>query len=97
MIRRLDWRVIAIVSAFVFQVFFFVPLQIFLNNITEFSASFAHLCFLFLLASSGLSAVLYFAARKLPSQIFLSAVTFLSVVAFIESKILFGLARHRPL
>ncbi len=96
MIRRLDWRVMAIVAAFVSQVFFFVPLQIFLNNITEFSVSFAHLCFLFLLASSGLIAVLYFAAGKLPAQIFLAAVTFLSVVAFIESKILFGFARHRP-
>ena len=96
MIRRLDWRVIAIVSAFVSQVFFFAPLHIFLNNITEFSVSFAHLCFLFLLASSGSIAVLYFAAGKLYSQTFLAAVTFLSVVAFIESKILFGLARHRP-
>ncbi len=96
MIRRLDWRVMAIVSAFVSQVFFFVPLHIFLNNITEFSVSFAHLCFLFLLASSGLIAVLYFAAGKLPDQIFLAAVTFLSVVAFIESTILFGFARHRP-
>ena len=96
MIRRLDWRVIAIVSAFVSQVFFFAPLHIFLNNITEFSVSFAHLCFLFLLASFGLIAVLYFGAGKLHSQIFLAAVTFLSVVAFIESKILFGLARHRP-
>ena len=96
MIRRLDWRVIAIVSAFVSQVFFFGPLHIFLNNITHFSVSFAHLCFLFLLASSGLIAVLYFAAGKLHSQIFLAAVTFLSVVAFIESRILFVLARHRP-
>ena len=94
-IRRLNWRVMAIVSACVFQVFFFVPLQLFLNNITEFPASFASLFFLFLLASSGLIVVLYFADRKLPSQIFLSAVTFLSVVAFIESKILFGFARHR--
>ena len=96
MIRRLDWRVIQIVSAFVSQVFFFLPLHIFLNNITEFSVSFAQLCFLFLLASSGLIAVLYFAAGKLHSQIFLASVTFLSVVAFIESRILFGLARHRP-
>ena len=54
------------------------------------------MCFLFLLASSGLIAVLYLAAGKLSSQISLAAVTFLSVVAFIESKILFGLARHRP-
>ena len=96
MTRRLDWQVIAIVSAFVSQVFFFAPLQIFLNNTPEFSVSFAHLCFLFLLASSGLIAVLYLAAGKLSSQISLAAVTFLSVVAFIESKILFGLARHRP-
>ena len=96
MISRLDWRVIAIVSAFVSQVFFFAPLQIFLNNITDFSVSFAHLCFLFLLVSSALIAVLYFAAGKLPSQIFLSTVTFLSVVAFIEFSVLFGLAGHRP-
>ena len=96
MIKRLDWRVITIVSAFVSQIFFFAPLHIFLNNIISFSVNFAHLCLLFLLASSGLSAVLYFGAGKLHSQIFLAAVTFLSVVAFIESKILFGFARHRP-
>ena len=96
MIRRVDWRAIAIVSAFVLQVCFFTPLQIFLNNVSEFSADFAQLLLLFLLVSSGLIAVLYLAAGKLSSQIFLAAVTFLSVVAFIESRIFFGLAGHQP-
>ena len=96
MIRRVDWRAIAIVSAFVLQVCFFTPLQIFLNNVIEFSANFAQLLLLFLLVSSGLIAVLYLAAGKLSSQIFLAAVTFLSVVAFIESRIFFGLAGHQP-
>ena len=96
MIRRLDWRVIAIVSAFVSQVFFFAPLHVFLNNIVEFSVDFTHLLFLLLFVSSGLIAVLYLAAGRLPSQIFLAAVTFLSVVAFIEFSVLFGLAGHRP-
>ena len=96
MIRRVDWRIVAIVSAFVLQVFFFTPLQIFLNNIIEFSVNFVHLVFLFLFVSCSLIAVLSFAARKLPSQILLAAVTFLSVVAFIESRMLFGLAGHQP-
>ncbi len=96
MIRRVDWRAIAIVSVFVLQVCFFTPLQIFLNNVSEFSANFAQLLLLFLLVSSGLIAVLYLAAGKLSSQIFLAAVTFLSVVAFIESRIFFGLAGHQP-
>ena len=96
MIRRVDWRIVAIVSGFVLQAFFFTPLQIFLNNIIDFSVNFLHLVFLFLLVSCSLIAVLSFAARKLPSQIFLAAVTFLSVVAFIEARILFGLAEHRP-
>ena len=96
MIRRVGWRAIAIVSAFVLQVCFFTPLQIFLNNVSEFSAVFAQLLLLFLLVSSGLIAVLYLAACKLSSQIFLAAVTFLSVVAFIESRIFFGLAGHQP-
>ena len=96
MIRRVDWRAIAIVSAFVLQVCFFTPLQVFLNNVSEFSADFAQLLLLFLLVSSGLIAVLYLAAGKLSSQIFLAAVTFLSVVAFIESRIFFGLAGHQP-
>ena len=87
---------LAIVSAFVLQAFFFTPLQIFLNNIIEFSVNVVHLVSLFLLVSCGLIAVLYLAASKLPSQIFLLAVTFLSVVAFIESRILFALAGHRP-
>ena len=96
MIRRVDWRAIAIVSAFALQVCFFTPLQIFLNNASEFSASFAQLLLLFLLVSSGLIAVLYLAARKLSAQIFLAAVTFLSAAAFIESRVFFGLAGHRP-
>ena len=96
MMRRVDWRAIAIVSAFVLQVCFFTPLQIFLNNIIEFSVNFAPLFLLFLLVSSGLIAVLYLAAGKLSSQIFLAAVTFLSIVAFIESRIFFGLAGHQP-
>ena len=96
MIRRVDWRVIAIVSALVLQVCFFTPLQMFLNNVIEFSANFAQLLLLFLLVSSGLIAVLYLAAGKLSSQIFLAAVTFLSVAAFIESRIFFGLAGNQP-
>ena len=96
MMRRVDWRAIAIVSAFVLPVCFFTPLQIFLNNITEFSVNFAPLFLLFLLVSSGLIAVLCLAAGKLSSQIFLAAVTFLSTAAFIESGIFFGLAGHQP-
>ncbi|MCZ6750987.1 MAG: sulfatase-like hydrolase/transferase [Acidobacteria bacterium] len=96
MMRRVDWRAIAIVSALVLPVCFFIPLQIFLNNIIEFSVSFAPLFLLFLLVSSGLIAVLYLAAGKLSSHIFLASVTFLSAVAFIESRIFFGLARHGP-
>ena len=97
MIRRVDWRAIAIVSAFVLQVCFFTPLQIFLDNVIEFSVNFAQLLLLFLLVSSGLIAVLYLAAGKLSSQIFLAAVTFLSVVAFIESRIFFWSRRASTL
>lgn len=96
MMRRVDWRAIAIVSAFVLPVCFFIPLQIFLNNITEFSVNFAQLFLLFLLVSSGLIGVLYLAASRLSSQIFLAAVTFLSAAAFIESRVFFGLAEHQP-
>ena len=96
MIRPVDWRAIAIVSAFVLQVCFFTPLQIFLNNVIEFSANFAQLLLLFLLVSSGLIGIFYLTAGKFSSQIFLAAVTFLSVVVFIESRIFFSLAGHRP-
>jgi len=93
---RLDKQTLAIVSALILQVFFFGPLQTFLKNTIEFSVSLTQLLFLFLLVSSGLIAVSYLAASKASTQIFLAAVTFLSVVAFIESRIFFGLAGHRP-
>lgn len=92
----IDWRTVTIVSALVLQVFFFAPLQIFLNNISEFSVDFAQLLLVFLVVSFSLIAVLYLLAGKLPTQIFLAAVTFLSVAAFLESRIFFGLAEHRP-
>ena len=56
---KIDWRVVAIVSAFVLQVFFFAPLEVYLNNIGQFSASFWHLVLLFLGVSTVLVAAFY--------------------------------------
>lgn len=94
-IGRIDWRAAAIVSAFVLQVFFFAPLQVFLNNILEFSVSFSRLFVVLLLVSTALVAVLYVAGKVWP-RVVLPAVTFLSVVAFLEAKVFLGLAQHRP-
>lgn len=93
---KFDWRTVAIVSAFVLQVFFFAPLQIFLNNTTEFSVKFSQLVLVLLVFSFALVTILYLLASKLSKQIFLAVVTFLSVAAFLESRIFFSLAEHRP-
>ncbi len=63
---KLDSRILAIVSAFVLQVFFFAPLEVYLNNIVEFSARFWHLVLLFLGVSTVLVAAFYLLARRWP-------------------------------
>ena len=90
-----SWHAVAIVSAFVLPVFFFGPLQVFLNNTFEFSLTLSQVFWIFLIVAVGLIAVLYLLTRRW-HQVFLPAMTCLSVVVFLESKIFLGLAEHRP-
>lgn len=94
-IGRFDRRAGAIVSAFTLQGFFFAPLRVFLNNTNDFTVGLSHVLVALLLASATLLAVLYLAATVWP-RVLLPAVTFLSLVSFLELTIFLGLAQHRP-
>jgi hypothetical protein len=84
-----------IVLTFVLQFFFFVPLQVFLNNIYEFPVRFTDLVVLFLGISVVLISGFYVLTRTWP-QIPLPILGFLTVAAFVESRIFFPVAGHRP-
>ncbi len=84
-----------IVLAFVLPLFSFAPLEIYLNNINEFSARFWHLVLLFLGLSTVLIAAFYMVGCRWPKAV-LPVLAFLAVAAFLESRIFFPLAGHRP-
>ena len=89
-------RLLVIVSSLVFQIGFFVPLQVFLKNILEFSSGFTQLLGIFLLAALALTAVLYLIAARIFGSFFQGGVALISVLFFLESTIFFVLAGHRP-
>ena len=93
---KVDWQVLAIVSALVLPILLLIPLQVFFNNITELSAELSSLLPFFLLTSLTLSTLLYLATIKVSSPLVLACITLLSVVCFLESRVFFPLADHRP-
>ena len=95
-VASLDLRLLVIVSSLVFQIGFFVPLQVFLRNILEFSSGFTQLLGIFLLTSLTLTAVLYLIAVRIFGSLFQGGVALISVLFFLESTIFFVLAGHRP-
>ncbi len=94
-IARIDRGAAALVSAFVLPVFFFAPLRVFLNNTADFTVGLSHVLVALLLVSTTLLAVFYVAGTLWP-RVLLPAVTFLSIVAFLEFTIFLDLARHAP-
>ena len=94
-IARIDRGAAALVSAFVMPVFFFAPLRVFLNNTADFTVGLSHVLLALLLVSTTLLAVFYVAGTLWP-RVLLPAVTFLSIVAFLEFTIFLDLARHAP-
>jgi hypothetical protein len=95
-IPEVDRCLLAVVSALVLSLSLFAPLQIFLNNTIESSQGFPLLFLIFLLISFVLIAVLYGIGRTVLRSMVLAMATFLSVVAFLESRIFFVLAEHLP-
>jgi len=93
--RRIDRVPLAIVSAFVLPLVFFAPLQVYLNNVYEFSLRFTPLVGVLLGLAVVLVAGFYLLARRWP-QTLLPVVSFLAVATFVESRILLPLAGHRP-
>lgn len=85
---------LVIVSTFVLQVFFFAPLHAFVQNFGEFSVPFFDVLLVHLTLSFGLILGLYLVVWILEFPIFLAALTFLSVIAFIESRFFLNFAQH---
>ncbi len=88
--------VILIVSAFVLQIFFFAPVQVLAQNFGEFSVLFTDVLLSLLLISVILVVFLVFALEKLKLPILFSTLTFLSVIGFLESRVLLTFAGHNP-
>jgi hypothetical protein len=86
--------VLLIVSAFVLQVFFFAPLHALVQNFGEFSVPFFDVLLVHLTLSFGLILGLYLVMWILELPIFLAALTFFSVIAFIESRFFQTFAQH---
>ncbi len=86
--------VLLIVSTFVLQVFFFAPLHAFLQNFGEFSVPFFSVLLVHLTLSFALIVGLYLVVWILEFPIFLAALTYLSVIAFIESRFFLGFAQQ---
>ena len=95
-LRRKDFPVVLIVCTFVLQVFFFAPLQILIQNFGEFSVGFFDLLLVFLIISCVLMVLLYLLVRLCRTPVIPSALVFLSVIAFLESRFFLGFANHHP-
>ena len=85
---------LVIVSTFVLQLFFFAPLHAFVQNFGEFSVPFFNVFLVHLTLSFGLILGLYLVIWILELPIFLAALTFLSVIAFIESRFFLVFSQH---
>lgn len=83
-----------IVATFVLQVFFFAPLHAFVQNFGEFSVPFFGILLIHLTLSFVLILGLYLVVWILEFPIVLAALTFLSVIAFFESRFFLGFAQH---
>ena len=94
--RRKDFPIVLIVCTFVLQVFFFAPLQIWIQNSGEFPARFFDLLLVFLTLSFVLILLLYLLVHLFRTPVVPAVFVFLSVIAFVESRFFLGFANHHP-
>ena len=85
-----------IISTFVLQVFFFAPIQILSQNFGEFSVRFIYVLVILLVISLALIVLLYLAMRVFRLAVILPVLTFLSTIAFLESRFFLNFAGHHP-
>jgi len=85
-----------IVSVFIFQFLFFAPLHVLMQNFGEFSVRFADVLVIYLVVSIGLTLFLGLIVRLFKAPALLAALTFLSSVAFFESRFALAFAQHHP-
>ncbi len=95
-IQSKDVSATLIVSAFVLQLFFFAPLQVIVLNFGEFSVGFTRVALIHLSLSIGLIVSLCLLVRIFRIRILLPILTFLSLVAFLESRFFLSFSRHLP-
>lgn len=89
--------VLLIVSAFVLQVFFFTPIHVISQNVGEFPVPFVNILAVHLALALALILVVFLVVRILELHILTAALTFFSLVAFLESWLFYRFAAHQPL
>ena len=85
-----------VVGAFVLQLCLFAPLNSLTSNFGEFSVRYNHIVIIYIILSLVLIVLLLGLVRVLGTRTLLPALTFLSLVGFLESRFLLGLADHKP-
>lgn len=95
-LTRHDGSILLIISTLVLQLFLFGPMQVLLNNIGEFSVRFPAAFLFCLVLSLGLIAATWMVVRILKIPVLPAILTFVSVVAFLESRFFLSFAQHQP-
>lgn len=85
-----------IVSTLVLQVFFFAPMHVVAQNIGEFPVPFTDILSVHLALSFALILVVFLVVRVIELHIVTAALTFFSLIAFLESWFFYRLASHNP-
>lgn len=85
-----------IVSSLVLQLFFFAPMHVIAQNFAEFPVPFVNILVVHLALSFALILVLLLVVRILELYIVTAAMTFISLLAFLESWFFYRLAGHHP-
>lgn len=87
---------ILVVGAFVLQLCFFAPLNSINKNIGEITVRYIDILIIYIILSLALILLLLGLVRLLGARTFLPVLAFLSLVGFLESRFLLGLADHKP-
>jgi len=85
-----------IISTLVLQVFFFTPMHVVAWNFGEFPVPFVSILVIHLVLSLAIILVLFLVVRILELHIVPAALTFFSLVAFLESWLFYRFAGHHP-
>ena len=94
--QGINLSVALIISTLVLQVFFFTPMHVVSQNFGEFPVPFVNILAVHLALSLAFILVLFLVVRILELYIVTAALTFFSLVAFLESWIFYRFAGHQP-